>query len=194
VGRHRDSNAADSVALSRIVAAQIERGTHQQATDSAPARARAYKKRHLLNTCNRKTICAEAAVCYVARRFVNVFTRYASTKPALTYTRGDSAMAKKGGAPTKSEILAQVSKDTELSRKQVSEVFESLNGIIKKSLRGNGLFTLPGLLKLKVVKRPATKARDGVNPFTGEKMTFKAKPASKKVRALPLKNLKAFVN
>ncbi len=81
-------------------------------------------------------------------------------------------MAKKGGAPTKSEILAQVSKDTELSRKQVSEVFESLNGIIKKSLRGNGLFTLPGLLKLKVVKRPATKAREGVNPFTGEKMTF----------------------
>ena len=103
-------------------------------------------------------------------------------------------MAKKGGAPTKSEILAQVSKDTELSRKQVSEMFESLNGIIKKSLRGNGLFTLPGLLKLKVVKRPATKAREGTNPFTGEKMTFKAKPASKKVRALPLKNLKSMVN
>jgi DNA-binding protein HU-beta len=103
-------------------------------------------------------------------------------------------MAKKGGAPTKSEILAQISKDSELSRKQVSEVFESLNGIIKKSLRGNGLFTLPGLLKLKVVKRPATKAREGINPFTGEKMTFKAKPASKKVRALPLKNLKSMVN
>ena len=61
-------------------------------------------------------------------------------------------------------------------------MFESLNGIIKKSLRGNGLFTLPGLLKLKVVKRPATKAREGINPFTGEKMTFKAKPASKKVQ------------
>ena len=75
-------------------------------------------------------------------------------------------MAKKGGAPTKSEILAQISKDTELSRKQVSEVFEALNGIIKKSLRGNGLFTLPGLLKLKVVKRPATKSREGVkNPL-----------------------------
>ncbi len=103
-------------------------------------------------------------------------------------------MAKKGGAPTKSEILAQISKDAELSRKQVSEVFESLNGIIKKSLRGNGLFTLPGLLKLKVVKKPATKAREGVNPFTGEKMVFKAKPASKKVRALPLKSLKNMVN
>jgi DNA-binding protein HU-beta len=109
-------------------------------------------------------------------------------------TRGDQAMAKKGGAPTKSEILATISKDTELSRKQVNEVFDSLNGIVKKSLRGNGLFTLPGLLKLKVVKKPATKAREGVNPFTGEKMMFKAKPASKKVRALPLKSLKSMVN
>ena len=103
-------------------------------------------------------------------------------------------MAKKGGAPTKSEIVAQICKDSELSRKQVAAVFESLNGIIKKSLRGPGLFTLPGLLKMKVVKKPATKAREGINPFTKEKMIFKAKPASKKVRALPLKSLKAFVN
>ena len=102
-------------------------------------------------------------------------------------------MAKKGGAPTKSEIVAQITKDTELSRKQVTAVFESLNGQIKKSLRSGGLFTVPGLLKLKVVKKPATKAREGINPFTKEKVMFKAKPASKKVRALPLKNLKSFV-
>jgi nucleoid DNA-binding protein len=106
----------------------------------------------------------------------------------------ENTMAKKNAAPTKSEILAQIAKDTELSKKQVGAVFESLNGIIKKSLRGSGLFTLPGLLKLKVVKKPATKAREGVNPFTGDKMTFKAKPASKKVRAVALKSLKAFVN
>jgi len=103
-------------------------------------------------------------------------------------------MAKKGGAPTKSEILAAISKDTELSRKQVSSVFDSLAAVIRKSLRSNGIVTLPGLLKLKVVKKPATKAREGVNPFTGDKMMFKAKPASKKVRALPLKSLKAMVN
>jgi nucleoid DNA-binding protein len=103
-------------------------------------------------------------------------------------------MAKKGGAPTKSEIVAQICKDADLSRKQVAAVFESLNGQIKKSLRSGGLFTLPGLLKMKVVKKPATKAREGINPFTKEKMVFKAKPASKKVRVLPLKSLKAFVN
>ena len=103
-------------------------------------------------------------------------------------------MAKKGGAPTKSEILATICKDTGLSRKQVSSVFDSLSGVIRKSLRGNGLFTLPGLLKLKVVKKPATKAREGINPFTGEKTMLKAKPASKKVRAAALKGLKEFVN
>ena len=54
-------------------------------------------------------------------------------------------MAKKGGAPTKSEVLTQISKDTALSRKQVASVFDSLGGVIKKSLRGNGLFTMPGL-------------------------------------------------
>jgi len=73
-------------------------------------------------------------------------------------------------------------------------VFDSLNTVIKKSLKSNGIFTLPGLAKMKVVKKPATKAREGVNPFTGEKMVFKAKPASKKVRVMPLKNLKGFVN
>jgi len=111
-------------------------------------------------------------------------------------------MAKKGGAPTKSEVLTNISKDTGLSRKQVGSVFDSLGGVIKKSLRGNGLFTMPGLLKMKVVKKPATKAREGINPFTGQKMMFKAKPASKKVRVMaskkvrvmPLKSLKGMVN
>jgi len=103
-------------------------------------------------------------------------------------------MAKKAGAPSKSEIVAQICKDAELSRKQVAAVFESLNGIIKKSLRGPGMFTLPGLLKMKVIKKPATKAREGINPFTKARMIFKAKPASKKVRVLPLKSLKSLVN
>lgn len=103
-------------------------------------------------------------------------------------------MAKKNAAPTKSEILAQISKDTGLTKKQAGEVFESLHGIVRKSLRGAGVFTLPGLLKLKVIKKPATKARKGINPFTGEETTFKAKPASKKVRAAALKSLKEMVN
>lgn len=103
-------------------------------------------------------------------------------------------MAKKNTAPTKSEIIAHISKDTGLAKKQVAEVFDSLSVVVKRSLKSAGLFTLPGLLKMKVVKKPATKAREGLNPFTGEKMTFKAKPASKKVRIAALKNLKEMVN
>jgi nucleoid DNA-binding protein len=75
-------------------------------------------------------------------------------------------MAKKGGAPTKSEILAAISKDTDLSRKQVSSVFDSLASVIRKSLRSNGIVTLPGLLKLKVVK--CHQGSRSVNPFTAK--------------------------
>jgi nucleoid DNA-binding protein len=99
-----------------------------------------------------------------------------------------SAVAK---APSKSEVYAHISEDTGLSRKQVASVFDSLTGLIEKSLRkGPGLFTLPGLLKIKVIKKPATKERKGINPFTGEETVFKAKPARKVVKALPLKALK----
>lgn len=103
-------------------------------------------------------------------------------------------MPKKAGPPTKSDILNQIAKDTKLSRKQAGAVLDSLGGCMRKSLRSNGLFTVPGLMKLKVVKKPATKQREGTNPFTGDKMIFKAKPASKKVRILPLKALKNMVN
>jgi nucleoid DNA-binding protein len=103
-------------------------------------------------------------------------------------------MARNGGAPSKSDVYSQMAKETGLSRKQLNAVFDSLHGVIRKSLRGHGLFTMHGLMKLKVVNKPATKAREGVNPFTGEKMMFKAKPASKKVRVLALKQLKAMVN
>ena len=103
-------------------------------------------------------------------------------------------MAKKNAAPTKSQIVSAVAGQTDLSKKQVGAVLDALSGQMKKALKGAGVFTLPGVCKMRVVKKPATKAREGVNPFTGEKMVFKAKPASKKVRVMPLKNLKGFVN
>lgn len=99
-------------------------------------------------------------------------------------------------SPTKSEIYASIAEDTGLTKKDVAAVFDSLQSQIKKSLagrNGSGLFTLPGLLKMRVVKKPATKAREGVNPFTGEKMMFKAKPASKTVKVAALKGLKDMV-
>ena len=98
---------------------------------------------------------------------------------------------------TKSEILNAISDETELPRKQVSAVLESLNGQISKSLgrRGPGVFTLPGLIKIEKKKVPARKARKNVpNPFRpGEMMDVPAKPASTKIKVRPLKNLKGMV-
>lgn len=98
-------------------------------------------------------------------------------------------------APTKSEILAHISDKTDLTRKEVASVFAELEALIKKNLgrRGPGMFTVPGLMKIKVVRKPAVKAREGRNPFTGENMIFKAKPARNVVKVLALKNLKEMV-
>jgi nucleoid DNA-binding protein len=98
---------------------------------------------------------------------------------------------------TKSELVGAIANDTDLSKKEVNAVLESLGGQIAKSLkrRGPGSFTLPGLLKIEKKKVPARKARKGVpNPFKpGELMDVAAKPASTKVKVRPLKNLKSMV-
>ena len=95
---------------------------------------------------------------------------------------------------TKSEVFGELAEVNELTKRQVASVFDHLAGMIKKDLnRGPGMFTVPGLMKIKVVRKPATKARRGVNPFTGEEMMFKAKPASRRVKVLPLSGLKKMV-
>jgi len=96
---------------------------------------------------------------------------------------------------TKSEIVSGIADATGLTKKQVGSVFEAMAGQIQKSLarRGPGTYTVPGLMKLVVVRKPATKARKGVNPFTGEEAMFKAKPARNVVKIRPLKNLKDMV-
>jgi nucleoid DNA-binding protein len=98
-------------------------------------------------------------------------------------------------APTKSEVLGRIAEKTELSRKQVSSVFDELANEIKNALgkKGPGLFVVPGLMKINLIQKPATKARKGINPFTKEEVMFKAKPARKVVKVRPLKNLKDFV-
>ncbi len=98
---------------------------------------------------------------------------------------------------TKSAILAEISENTELSKKQVGAVLDELSVLIERHVKkgGAGEFTMPGLLKIKTVKKPARKARKGVpNPFKpGETMDVAAKPASTRIKVLPLKGLKEFV-
>jgi nucleoid DNA-binding protein len=96
---------------------------------------------------------------------------------------------------TKSEIVSGIADATGLAKKQVSSVFEAMAGQIKKSIgrNGPGAYAVPGLMKVIVVRKPATKARKGINRFTGEETMFKAKPARNVVKIRPLKNLKDMV-
>ena len=97
---------------------------------------------------------------------------------------------------TKSETLNYIAEKTDLTRRDVGAVFDSLAMLMKRDLKGRGgpgVYTVPGLMKVKVVRKPATKARKGTNPFTGEEMMFKAKPARNIVKVLPLKGMKDMV-
>lgn len=114
-------------------------------------------------------------------------------KKASTPARKSSAIQQKY---TKTAILNEISENTDLSKKQISEVLDELSLIIERHLkkRAVGEFTLPGLLKIKSVTRPARPARKNVpNPFKpGEFMDIPKKPASTRVKILPLKKLKEF--
>jgi nucleoid DNA-binding protein len=93
---------------------------------------------------------------------------------------------------SKSAVLQAVTEEIgeELSRKQVKLVVETLVEVGHRELKKNGIFVLPGFAKFVVVKKPARPAREGINPFTKEKQRFAAKPASKGVRARPVKAVK----
>lgn len=114
----------------------------------------------------------------------------AGTKPSA---KKSTAISEKY---TKTAMLTSIAEDTGLTKKQVSAVLDGLTDLIERHLkkRGAGEFTLPGLLKIKAVKRPARPARKGVpNPFKpGELMDIPKKPASIRVKVLPLKKLKSY--
>lgn len=98
----------------------------------------------------------------------------------------------KGKPATKSEILKKIAEETELSRKQVAGVFDALACQIKSAVgkKGAGIFTVPGLMKIIVVNKPAVPARKGINPFTKQEQMFAAKPARRVVKIRALKALK----
>jgi len=112
----------------------------------------------------------------------------AAAKPTAKATAVKAKMSK-------TAIVSDIAESTELSRAQVVAVLDELEVLIERHIkkRAVGEFTLPGLLKIKSVKRPATKARMGRNPATGEEILIGPKPASIRVRVTPLKKLKEMV-
>ena len=91
---------------------------------------------------------------------------------------------------SKSQLVEKIATATELSKRDVKNVMDSLTDVGHKELKKAGVFLLPGFAKFVVVKKPATKARKGINPFTKEEQWFAAKPATVKVKIRPLKKLK----
>src|SRR6202162_2505926 len=88
---------------------------------------------------------------------------------------------------SKSQLVEKIATTTALSKRDVKHVMDTLTDVGHKELKKNGVFLVPGFAKFVVIKKAATKARKGVNPFTGVEMMFKAKPARKIVRARPVK-------
>jgi len=97
---------------------------------------------------------------------------------------------------TKAAILDEIAGKTGLNKKQVASVFDELTALIQRHIKKGaaGQFALPGLMKIEIKRKPATKARKGINPFTGEETVFKAKPARNVVKIRPLKKIKDMVS
>ncbi len=115
-----------------------------------------------------------------------------TTKRTKGPTSAAGSLSRVSRVYTKGTLLTTLAERTCLARKDVGIVLNELTTIVEGHLKrgGPGKFTLPGLLKMTVKNVPARKARKGINPFTGEPTTFKAKPATRKVRCTPLKALK----
>jgi nucleoid DNA-binding protein len=96
---------------------------------------------------------------------------------------------------TKSAMMEEIAGNTGLTRKQVSSVLDELSVLVERHIKKGavGQFTLPGLMKVEIRRKPATKARKGINPFTGQETMFKAKPARNVVKIRPLKKVKDMV-
>jgi nucleoid DNA-binding protein len=119
-------------------------------------------------------------------------TLHGAKKLDLTKPVKVAASAK---ARTKSGCLETIAEHVGIRRRDVAGVFHVMGSMIKADLSksGSGVFTVPGLMRITVKRKPATKARPGINPFTKEPITIKAKPARNVVRVRPLRALRAMV-
>ena len=109
-------------------------------------------------------------------------------------TKAMKAMTAASGVMTATQVYGPIAETIGLESKGVKAVVEGIVTVAADQLKKNGSFKLAGALNLKLKKKPARPARKGINPFTKEPCVFKAKPASKTVRALPMKKLKEMIN
>ena len=143
----------------------------------------------------------------MAKRTAKKTTGRKTAKKTAAKKTAKKAPAKTGGAKparivaatkprTKSEIMTVLAEHAGISKKEVASVFETMSAMIAADLKKGkaGQFTVPGMMKVTVQRKPATKARKGINPFTKEPTIFKAKPARNVVKVRPMKGLKDLVS
>ncbi|CBL46857.1 Hypothetical protein HDN1F_32740 [gamma proteobacterium HdN1] len=143
-----------------------------------------------------------SSFCYLFIKETNMAAKKSAPAKAAPAKAAPAKKVKAPAAPkkaaavseafSKTQILSEIAENTGLAKKQVQGVLDELNSLIARHIgkKGVGQFTVPGLMKITVVNKPATRARKGINPFTGEETTFKAKPARNVVKVRPLKKLK----
>jgi nucleoid DNA-binding protein len=122
-------------------------------------------------------------------------SRAMATKKTASGPSKSGAKKPRPKALTKSALFDAIATEVgdAVTKKQVKQIHEALVTVAERELKKNGIITLPGFAKFVVVKKPARPARVGKNPFTGEAQKFAAKPASKAVKARPVKALKDVV-
>ncbi|MBS0290120.1 MAG: HU family DNA-binding protein [Proteobacteria bacterium] len=142
----------------------------------------------------KKTPAKKAKATRGAVKRATVKRGSSSAKPAMKKASGPVSVGRK--PYTKSQFVTEISERTGVARKDVTAMMEVVAQIIDAHLQKSGpeIFSWPGMFKIQVIKKPATKARQGINPFTGESMMFKAKPASRRVKIRALKQLKAMAS
>jgi len=143
----------------------------------------------------RKTARKTARKSPATRRKASASGRKKAARKTSVAPRPGKITGAKGKARSKSEVYGAIADQVGISKKEVAAVFDTMGQMIAADLKkGNAeVFNVPGLMKVLVQRKPATKARKGINPFTGEPTTFKAKPARNVVKVRPLKGLKDMV-
>jgi nucleoid DNA-binding protein len=172
---------------------------HMATKKKAPAKKAVAKKAPAKKAVAKKAPAKKAPVAKKAAAKKAVAKKAPAKKaPAKKAAVAAPAAKPKAGVKakmTKTAILNDIAESTNLSRAQVASVMDELESVIERHIRKRsvGEFTLPGLLKIKAAKRPATKKRMGRNPATGEEIVIAAKPATTRVRISALKKLKDMI-
>jgi nucleoid DNA-binding protein len=180
-----------------VASKKTKRKTAKRKTVKKAAPKRKTAKKVVKRRAAKKVVKRKVAKKAVKRKVVKKAVKRKVVKKRVAKKK---AVLKKVAMPpvknkpfTKGLICSAIAAHVGITKQQVHEVLMSMHELVHGHLKKGHPFTMPGLLKIVVVRKAATKARRGINPFTGEEMMFKAKPARNVVKVRPLKNLKEMV-